>query len=74
MKRRSVLFNIAVAGHCIFALLSSFRSALVVGLDEYFHAVEGATTFAESFIVLTFPAGVHAFVKDVGLVSVLQGS
>lgn len=72
--RRCLLFRIAVAKHCVSTLLSSIMSALIVGPIEYIHVFEVATVVTESVILLSLPEGLHAFVADVVLFSILQCS
>lgn len=54
--------------------MSFFWSALLCGPVDAVYDFEGITALVESGILLPFASGVHAFVSEVGLYSVLQGS
>lgn len=73
-KHRSHLFRIAVAEHFVFTLRSSFTSAPSGRPVEYLYVIDGATPPGELDILLPLPAGVHVFVDEVDLFSVLPGS
>lgn len=73
-ERHKLLFCIAFAEYCTFALLSFFTSALVGGPVEYFDAFEGAMALAESGVFLPLAARLDEFVADIGSFSVLYGS
>lgn len=60
LQRRSLLFCIAVAEHCIFALPSFFTRALVAVPVEFIHVSEGINALAESGVLLLLPAGAYA--------------
>lgn len=70
----SVHFRIAVAEHFVFNLFSIFTSSLAGGLVEYFQVFKGTIAFVESDNLLSFPAGLHAFVAGIGFFSILQCS
>lgn len=70
---RSLLFCIAVAQHCLYALLLFFTSALISAPFNHTRVLEGSTTLAEWGILLPMPRGVHALVSDFGLFSISQG-
>lgn len=72
-NRRSLLFCIAVAENYVYALLSFFTTPLIGGHVDYVSKFEGGWNFAEHGVLLHLTRGVHAFVDDVRLLSVLQG-
>lgn len=68
-ERRSLLFRITVAEHCISTMLSIFRSVLIGGPVEYFTAFQNASASAKEDIFLPLLIGVRPFVAAVGLFS-----
>lgn len=72
--RRSLLFVIAVAEHWVYPLLSFFTSARNGGPVEYSYAFPDTSTLAESGVLPPLSQVIPAFVADVGLFSILQGS
>lgn len=66
VERLSLFFHITVAEHWVSTLLLFFTFAFIGGSVEYFHMVEGATVFAELFILLSLPTDLYAFAVDVG--------
>lgn len=71
-ERRSLLFCIAVARHCVYGLLSFFPSALIGGRADRAWNFNGATTLVDMSVLLSWPRGVHAFIADFELFSVSQ--
>lgn len=72
-ERRSLLFSIAVANHCVFTLVLLFSSAMVGEFVDYIHVFESATTLSESGVLLPLLLGVHISAADAGYFSILEG-
>lgn len=64
-ERRNLPFRVAVVEHYVFALPLFFMSALVQNRDEHIHVFEGATTLADSVVLLPLPVGLHVLVAGV---------
>lgn len=73
-ERLSLLFCIAIAELCVYALMSFFLSALLGVLVDVTHDLKVDTTLAESVLLLALPSSVHKLVCGVGLFSIHQGS
>lgn len=69
-----VFFRIAIADHCVLALLSLSHLLLLAMRFSVFVRLKGATDLAEAGVHLPLPASVHAFVAILGLFSVPQRS
>lgn len=63
-----------VAAHYLYARRSFFSSGLLGGASDAAHDFEVFMSLFESGVLLPLPRGVHSFVSDVRLLSVLQGS
>lgn len=73
-KLGSLLFCIAFADRCVYAL-TSFDSLPFLGEpNDAKHEFEGVTSLAESGVLFLLPDGVHSVICDARFLSIYQGT